>query len=65
MYNGEICYQNVHLNVSILSKLKFKVAMKNFLKNIHEDIRLSAIFCGVTSSLATTPLWNYSWATLT
>jgi hypothetical protein len=39
--------------------------MKELLNKIHSDVRLSAIFYGVLSSLAATVLWNYSWAVLT
>lgn len=35
--------------------------MKKILNKIHSDVRLSAIFYGVTSSLVATTLWNYSW----
>ncbi|GLS26170.1 hypothetical protein [Marinibactrum halimedae] len=39
--------------------------MKRLLKNIHSDVRLSAIFYGVISSLMATVLWSYSWSILT
>lgn len=39
--------------------------MKKFIDKIHSDVRLSAIFYGVISSLAATALWTYSWAVLT
>jgi len=39
--------------------------MKNLLNKIHSDVRLSAIFYGVISSLLASVLWNYSWSILT
>ncbi|EOC1803863.1 hypothetical protein ACI1G1_001572 [Vibrio cholerae] len=39
--------------------------MKNLMNKIHSDIRLSAIFYGVVSSLISTVLWTHSWTILT